>query len=291
MLLIDLAYLFNLKLTMKRFLQLLGLLFIIVLSSCKRETTTNPIIEKKDSYELVWSDEFDKDGSPNNEKWTFDYGDGCPSVCGWGNEEKQFYTKRLENARVEDGKLIIEAHKETFEGSEYTSSRIVTNQKGDWKYGKFEIRAKLPTGVGVWPAIWMLPTDWEYGNWPASGEIDIMEHVGHVPDSIYGTIHTKAYNHSIGTHIGKPTFVDNPAEEFHNYEVEWTKDSIKWSIDGVSYFEVKNEQKTFAEWPFDKRFHLVLNIAVGGFWGGEEGIDDRIFPQKMIVDYVRVYQK
>jgi beta-glucanase (GH16 family) len=263
----------------------------IALISCNESKVKKSNLNKNATYQLVWADEFDKDGLPDNQKWTFDYGDGCPSICEWGNEEKQFYTKRLKNARVEDGKLIIETHKEKFEESEYTSSRIATNQKGDWKYGKFEIRAKLPSGLGVWPAIWMLPTDWEYGGWPKSGEIDIMEHVGHVQDSIYGTIHTKAYNHSIGTHIGQPTFVENPANEFHNYSIEWTENSIKWFVDEVQYFEVENEQKTFAEWPFDKRFHLVLNIAVGGFWGGEKGIDNNIFPQKMMIDYVRVYQK
>lgn len=255
---------------------------------CNEETVKNDT--QKEGYQLVWADEFDKDGSPDESKWVFDYGDGCPN-CGWGNQEKQFYTKKKKNVRVEDGLLIIETHKEKIDSSQYSSARITTKDKGDWKYGRLDIRAKLPKGRGTWPAIWMLPTDWEYGGWPASGEIDIMEHVGYAQDTVHGTIHTKAYNHSIGTHIGKPTFVENATTEFHTYSIEWTADYIKWLVDDIEYFEVKNEGKTFAEYPFDKRFHLVLNTAVGGFWGGEKGIDDTIFPQKFFIDYVRVYKK
>lgn len=277
---------------MKKFIpHCIGLMILVTIIGCKSDVTNEKIKNELPKYELVWSDEFDKNGLPDSTKWSYDYGNGCPN-CGWGNNEKQFYTKnRLENVRVENGHLIIQAHKEDFEGSQYTSARIVTKEKGDWLYGKFEIRAKLPKGIGTWPAIWMLPTDWEYGGWPASGEIDIMEHVGYAQDTVHGTIHTQAYNHGIGTHKGQPIFTKNASEEFHTYGIEWTQDTMKWFIDEVQYFEVANENKTFAEWPFDKRFYLILNVAVGGNWGGKYGVEDSIFPQQMMVDYVRVYQK
>ncbi len=266
-----------------------SLIVLIIISSYSCEDKSIVKKEKTDNdYKLVWSDEFNIDGAPNEDKWSFDYGDGCPN-CGWGNKEKQFYTKNSKNVRVKDGQLIIETHKEEIESYNYSSGRIVTKEKGDWKYGKFEIRAILPEGRGTWPAIWMLPTDWEYGGWPSSGEIDIMEHVGHDADSVYGTIHTKAYNHSIGTEVGNSIYVENTSE-FHTYSIEWTAASIKWFVDNKKYFEVENEGKTFAEYPFDKKFHLILNTAIGGFWGGEKGIDDTIFPQQFIIDYVRVYQ-
>jgi beta-glucanase (GH16 family) len=269
----------------------LAVLMIVSLTACENNSTTEQNSNTERTYQLVWADEFDIDGLPDSRKWNFDYGDGCPN-CGWGNDEKQFYEKdKLRNIRVVDGKLIIEAHKEKRDNSEYTSARIQTKGKGDWKYGKFEIRAKLPTGRGVWPAIWMLPTNWEYGNWPKSGEIDIMEYVGFVEDSIYGTIHTEAYNHSIGTHKGQPVFVDSIGDEFHVYAVEWTANFIKWFVDGQQYFEVKNQKETFKEFPFDKEFNLILNLAIGGTWGGREGIDDMTFPKQMIVDYARIYQK
>ncbi|PWJ36160.1 family 16 glycosylhydrolase [Sediminitomix flava] len=240
---------------------------------------------QEDCVSLVWSDEFNYSGLPDQSKWGYDVGGN-----GWGNGEAQFYTEnRLENARVENGKLIIEARKESMGGSDYTSARLVTRDKGDWLYGRFEIKAKLPTGRGTWPAIWMLPTDWEYGGWPDSGEIDIMEHVGHDPAIVHGTVHTKAYYHSIGTQKGGSTMVDDFNTAFHVYAIEWSEEEIVWYIDDVEYFRFKNEHKTYKEWPFDKRFHLLLNIAVGGSWGGAQGIDDTIFPQRMEVDYVRVY--
>lgn len=264
---------------------------LILTSSCQEDASKKEVKKDADEYELVWSDEFETDGLPDATKWSYDYGTGCPN-CGWGNNELEFYTKdRLENARVEDGMLIIEAHKEDIEKSKYTSARMVTKGKGDWLYGKFEFRAKLPTGLGTWPAIWMLPTDWEYGGWPESGEIDIMEHVGYAQDSVHGTIHTKAYNHGIGTHKGQQIFVEKSSEAFHVYSLEWTATTLKWFIDGKEYFEIKNENKTFKEWPFDKRFHVILNLAIGGTWGGKHGVDDSIFPQRMVVDYMRVYQK
>lgn len=237
-------------------------------------------------YELVWSDEFDYQGFPDSSKWSYDVGGN-----GWGNHELQYYTKeRSKNARVEDGKLIIQTHKEDFEKNKYTSARLVTKDKGDWLYGRFEVRAKLPAGKGTWAAIWMLPTDWAYGGWPKSGEIDIMEHVGYDMNKVHGTVHTESYNHIKHTEKGKFTIADSVDNQFHVYSCEWTENKVEIFVDSVKYFEFE-KHGTSNEYPFDKRFHLILNIAIGGFWGGVKGIDDTIFPQQMEVDYVRVYQK
>ena len=241
--------------------------------------------------QLVWSDEFNSPGLPDTNKWSYDKGRGCPDNCGWGNNELQFYTtSRSENARVENGKLIIEVRKENFEEAHYTSARLATKNKGDWKYGRFEIKAKLPAGRGMWPAIWMLPTNWEYGGWPGSGEIDIMENVGYWPDSVFATVHTGAYNGSMGTQKTKGLNVKDLSTAFHVYSVEWTAEGMAFFMDGKQYNYFKNDHKSTDTWPFDKTFHLLINIAVGGNWGGKFGVDDSIFPQKMEVDYVRVYR-
>lgn len=235
---------------------------------------------------LVWADEFTKSGLPDTSKWSYDVGGG-----GWGNQEKQFYTKsRLDNAWVKDGILTIKAVREPYSGAEYTSARLISKNKGDWTYGRFEIRAKLPTGRGTWPAIWMLPTDWAYGAWPHSGEIDIMENVGYEPDSLVGTVHTGAYNHSIGTQKGRSIYCTSLSDSFHVYAVNWTKNAVSFYMDGKKYHEFTNDKTGSEEWPFDKKFHLLMNLAIGGGWGGKKGIDDSIFPQEMKVDWVRVYQ-
>lgn len=243
----------------------------------------------------IWSDEFNYKGLPDSTKWSYDQGDGCaihPDLCGWGNNELQYYTSnRLKNHRVANGQLILEVHKEDFETRKYTSTRLVSRNKGDWKYGRIEIKAKLPQGKGLWPAIWMLPTYTEYGGWPKSGEIDIMEHVGYNPDSVFGTVHTEAFNHMLGTHVGDQLYIPDAEDEFHVYAIEWTKEKMDFFIDEQNYFTFKNPNKTFAEYPFDKKFYLILNLAVGGNWGGKMGIDDNIFPQKMLVDYVRIYDE
>lgn len=245
------------------------------------------IVLGQDAFKkLVWSDEFNYKGLPDSSKWGYDRGAG-----GWGNNELQYYTRgRQENARVQDSNLVIEARKENFEGAAYTSARLVSKNKGDWKYGRFEIRAKLPAGKGMWPAIWMLPTKWMYGGWPQSGEIDIMENVGYLPDSIFGTVHTGAYNHSINTQKVKSILTKNISTSFHVYAIEWTAEEISFFVDGKKYNNFKNEHTNSAAWPFDQEFHLLLNIAVGGNWGGKYGVDDNIFPQQMVIDYVRVYQ-
>lgn len=240
------------------------------------------------TYDLVWSDEFDYEGKPDETKWGYDVGGG-----GWGNNELEYYTEG-ENAYVKDGNLVIEARKEDYEGRNYTSSRMITKNKGDWLYGKIEVKAKLPSGRGTWPAIWMLPTDWEYGGWPASGEIDIMEHVGYDQDNIHATVHTQSYYFKINTQKSGSKTVKGASDDFHVYGLEWLPDKIIATIDGEEYltFDPNTYKKnpTWKEWPFDKRFHLLLNIAVGGDWGGVQGVDDTIFPAQMLVDYVRVYQ-
>lgn len=250
-------------------------------------------IENKDAeYQLVWFDEFDYEGLPDSMKWSYDVGDGCPNVCGWGNNELQYYTQKDEdNAIVKDGKLVISLLNEIIGSKAYSSARLVTKNKGDWKYGRFIIRAKLPRALGTWPAIWMLPTHWKYGGWPKSGEIDIMENVGYDPDSIVGAAHTGAYNGMIGTHKDSRIYVPDNHSNFHDYKLEWTPEEYSLFVDDLKYFTFRNENKTTEEWPFDQKFHLILNIAFGGNWGGAKGIDPDQLPQQMEVDYVRVYQK
>ncbi len=237
-------------------------------------------------WKLIWSDEFDYKGLPDETKWGYDVGGN-----GWGNDELEFYTKkRLENARVENGNLIIEARKENWEDKKYTSARLVTKGKADWKYGKIEVRAKLPKGVGTWPAIWMLGSTTPL-KWPDDGEIDIMEHVGFDPGAIHASVHCKKYNHVIHTQKTAITDVPDFSDAFHLYTVEWDESSISIFVDDNKYFTFTNEHSGYDAWPFDQPMHLLLNVAVGGFWGGQKGIDDSIFPQQMLVDYVRVYQK
>lgn len=247
-----------------------------------------PRPEKKDrTFEKkpVWFDEFDYTGKPSPEKWSYDIGGH-----GWGNNELQYYTDDISNARVADGKLIITARREKKEDNDYTSARLVTKNKGDWTYGRFEIKARLPAGRGTWPAIWMLPTDYAYGPWLKSGEIDIMEHVGYDQDQVHVTLHTKAYNSLLNNQRVTQTLVPQASTAFHRYRLDWTPEAIRGYIDDEQVFEYLNEGTGTGVWPFDQRFHLLLNIAVGGSWGGLKGVDPEVFPQSMEVDYVRVYR-
>ncbi len=172
-----------------------------------------------------------------------------------------------------------------------TNKLLVATGKGDWLYGKVEVRAKVASGRGIWPAIWMLPTDWEYGGWPRSGEIDIMEHVGYEPDSIYTTVHTETFNHIKNTQIGSATYLPDCETDFKVYGIEWDEEKIDFFIDDQKVFTFTNSGKGVDEWPFDQKFHLILNVAVGGNWGGVKGVDNEMFPASMQIDYVRVYQK
>lgn len=235
----------------------------------------------------IWRDEFDKNGLPDSKKWGYDVGS---KYNGWGNHELQYYTDaNLKNAYIVDGILNITAIKEHDEGLNYTSARLVSKGKGDFLYGRFVVRAKVPKGRGTWAAAWMLPTDWVYGNWPYSGEIDILEHVGYDEDAIHITVHTKDYNHTIGTQKGVMKRVEHATTAFHEYRIDWTPEYIRGFVDDVQIYNFPNEGKGSAVWPFDKRFHLLLNLAIGGDWGGAQGVDVTAFPAAMQVDYVRVY--
>ncbi|UQA74303.1 glycoside hydrolase family 16 protein [Sphingobacterium siyangense] len=234
-----------------------------------------------------WSDEFDYNGLPDARKWGYDVGS---LHNGWGNHELQYYTAaNRKNASVANGVLRITAIKEQYEGLDYTSARLVSKNKGDFLYGRFVVRAKVPKGKGTWAAAWMLPTDWVYGGWPHSGEIDIMEHVGYDENAIHITVHTKDYNHSIGTQKGVMKRINQATSEFHDYRIDWTPEYIRGFVDDVQIYSFPNEGKGNGVWPFDKRFHLLLNLAVGGDWGGVQGVDSSAFPAEMEVDYVRVY--
>jgi beta-glucanase (GH16 family) len=247
----------------------------------------NKPVDKNWTFETtpVWSDEFDYEGLPNSTKWDYDLGGH-----GWGNNELQFYTNDIKNVSVGDGVLTVTVLKEKEENREYTSTRLVSRQKGDWLYGRIEIRAKLPVGKGTWPALWMLPTDWEYGDWPKSGEIDIMEHVGYDQNRVHFSVHTEAYNHMIGTQRTATKVIGTASTEFHTYRVDWTPYAVRGYFDDLQVFEFINEGNGPATWPFDKRFHLLINVAFGGNWGGAQGIDNSVLPQSMLVDYVRVYK-
>lgn len=211
-------------------------------------------------------------------------------VMDGGNNELQYYTNSSSNAGVDKGVLTITARKEKMKGSDYTSARLISKNKGDFLYGRLEVKAKLPSGKGTWPAIWMLSTDWEYGGWPQSGEVDVMEHVGYDQDKIHMSVHTEAYYHSIGTQKTATKAVPGVSQDFHVYRIDWTPFSITGFIDGKEMFGFINEGTGFKVWPFDKRFHLLLNIAFGGNWGAAKGIDPSVLPQSMEIDYVRVYK-
>lgn len=267
------------------------LFLLMMLSACISFSRNNfsvdtSIIDKHWTFESkpTWEDEFDKDGKPDSTKWSYDIGGN-----GWGNNELEYYTNG-KNASIKNGILTIEARKENVDTSHYTSARMVTKNKADFLYGRFEIRAKLAPGNGLWPAIWMLPTDWKYGDWPKSGEVDIMEQVGFDPQNIHISTHTENFNWVKNTQDTKVINVPTATTDFHIYRIDWTPYSIRGFIDGVQYFEFVNDGKGPADWPFDQKFHIILNVAVGGGWGGQHGVDDSVFPATMQVDYVRVYK-
>lgn len=327
-------------------------LFITVLSACGSNNTSEqqvevtpeeikaqkqipdvPVQDKiqvNENWNLVWQDEFENPEIDLN-KWGFEI-----NCFGGGNDEKQCYTNRSDNAYIKDGVLTIAALKESFTGpalldddpnyslentrtQPYTSARLRTKYKGDWKYGRFEISAKLPYGQGTWPAIWMLPTDWVYGGWAGSGELDIMEvvnlkaesdepsYAGFPEGRVHGTLH---YGRKAPENVYTGTYThlqnnDNPADDFHVYAVEWEEGEIRWYIDDIHY-ATQTSDSWYTQYmkdgklvngegaaPFDQNFHLILNFAVGGNWAGnvnEKGIDESVFPQVFEIDYVRVYQ-
>jgi len=236
-------------------------------------------------YVKVWGDEFNTPGLPDSTKWDYEVGKVR-------NSELQYYTyKRSENARIQDTVLIIEARKETYQGAGYTSASLISKYKGDWQYGKFEIRAKVPTGKGTWPAIWMMPTYSEYGGWPKSGEIDIMEYVGMNPSNLYFNAHFGSDSGTGHKSSGNSTTaISQPYNKFITFTLVWTPDKLEWYADGVKYHTYTKTSDDFKVWPFNKMFYFILNLAYGGSWGAQQGIDDSKLPHKFYIDYVRVYQ-
>ncbi|MBC8005002.1 MAG: glycoside hydrolase family 16 protein, partial [Verrucomicrobia bacterium] len=221
--------------------------------------------------------------------WTHETGDGCPNICGWGNNELEFYTGRPSNLFFQDGKMIIEARAETFGGRNYTSSKILTRNKKAFKFGRVDIRAVLPKGKGIWPAFWMLPENNVHGGWPKSGEIDIMELVGHEPNKSYGTLH---YGPGPGSTQISQSYTLSASDfqnAFHVFSIEWKADQIKWYVDGNLFKTVNKTDIGSAVYPFNEQFFFIFNLAVGGNWPGSPDAAT-VFPQWMIVDYIRVFQ-
>ncbi|MDR3350661.1 MAG: glycoside hydrolase family 16 protein [Prevotellaceae bacterium] len=277
-------------------------LFVALCAGCagggngdgKKENTGNGFVPE--GYTLVWSDEFDDtpNGLPSNE-WWFETGNS-----GWGNNEPQYYVDRVLGtdtvAKIKDGKLTITACKlaEPYAGSqpnpgaEIISARMNTGKA--WTYGYFEMKALLPGGRGTWAAFWMLPKNFQ--SWPLDGEIDIMEYVGYRPDVTQASVHTDAYNHVAGTEKTATRSAPGAERKFYTYALLWTEDVIKGYFEGREYFSFANDRAGDKRtWPFNEPFYLKLNLAIGGNWGGSQGIDDAIFPSKYEIDYVRVYQK
>lgn len=257
------------------------------------QTNLQDYLEPGESYELVWAEEFDYEGMLDSDNWTYLIGNGQDyGIPGWGNGELQYYTDRLENVYVQDGRLTIKASTDGIAGYGYSSGRVVTKNHADFTYGVFEVSAKMPTGLGTWPAIWMLPTNSPYGGWPYGGEIDIMEAVGFETDTVHWNIHTKAHNWGDNRSVGDHGYIPNIATEFHRYGIKWLEDQIMFYVDGVHQFTYTPEDLNDSNyWPFDSDFHFILNIAVGGSWGGQQGIQEGTWETTMEVDYVRVYQK
>ncbi len=269
----------------------------------KQATTILTVVQVKgvvnstvpEGYILVWSDEFDEalleGGLPAlpNDQWWFETGNH-----GWGNNEDQNYVDRFHKTdtvtKIKNGKLTLSALKinEPLNGSYVISARM--NTKEAWQYGYFEMKAQLPGGKGTWAAFWMMPQNSR--KWPDDGEIDILEYVGYRPNVVQSTIHTREYNHIVGTEKTGMLSIKKAEDKFHVYGLLWTKDAIIGYCDGIPYFEYQNSKpENYSAWPFDQPFYLKLNLAIGGNWGGLKGVDQNIFPAEYIIDYVRVYQK
>jgi beta-glucanase (GH16 family) len=245
------------------------------------DAARSPPVPLPSSETPLWQDEFDREGSPDPARWDYEVGL-------IRNNERQYYTRdRAANARVEGGTLIIEAHREPYQGAGYTSASLTSRAR--WTYGRTEVRARLPKGRGTWPAIWLLGANIREVGWPECGEIDIMEHVGFDPGRIHANVHTKAYNHVQGTNKGNSVLVSRPDEGFHVYEAVWTPDRLSMSVDGQVYFAFAREPGGNAVWPFNKQHYLILNLAIGGSWGGQKGIDETAFPARFEIDYVRIH--
>jgi beta-glucanase (GH16 family) len=258
-------------------------LTLLVLFSGVSSCTTDETQTVANFHTITMQDEFDQDGAPNSSIWTYDIGGN-----GWGNNELQYYTDRSQNVAVQNGYLIITAEKENFEEASYTSARILSKGLFEQAYGRFEARIKLPWGQGIWPAFWLLGGDIDTNNWPNCGEIDIMEYRGQNPTTVLGTVHGPGY--SGGESISKSYSLTNDRFDtgFHVFGIEWTPDYINYYVDDVLYNQITPEDVT-GEWVFNKPFFIIINLAVGGSFVGSPNAET-VFPQTMLVDYVRVYQ-
>ncbi len=231
--------------------------------------------------ELIWEENFD--GNILNETyWNYELGDGCPNICGWGNNERQHYTKT--NHIIEEGFLTISAKKND---TIYSSTRITTQNKFEFTYGRVEARAKLPVGHGIWPAIWMLGSNIQEVGWPLCGEVDILEYVGREPHMVFNSLHTTdSHGNTINT---KKTRIDDIEESFHTYAMDWAPKKIEFFVDENLMYTFNPKERTEEVWPFKQPFYLIINMAIGGNFGGPE-VDDSIFPQDFVIDYIKVYQ-
>jgi len=253
--------------------------------------TTLSTSDNSTHNDLVWGDEFNYTGLPDASLWTYDVGRGCdlPCGCGWGNNELQYYTDgNLNNAKVENGNLVIRLQKDKEDN--YTSAKIHSKASASWKYGTIEVRAKTAKGLGAWSAIWMMPAENKYGGWPKSGEIDIMEQVGYEPDSVWSAAHVEKFNGMRGTQKNALSYVPNISDDFHVFKLVWSEDKYETFVDGKLNLTYVNENSGTATWPFDQKFYVILNLAYGGNWAGKNGTDDSTLPSEMLIDYVRVYQ-
>jgi beta-glucanase (GH16 family) len=252
----------------------------LLLLSCLILQANHPT-EKKGK--LIWSDEFNYSGQPDSTKWNYETGDGCPNLCGWGNNQLEVYTNHPTNVRVENGSLVIDAVKNN---CQWTSARITNKGKINFTYGRVEFRAKLPAGKGSWPALWMLGESVTTKGWPACGEIDVMEHIGRDPGIVQSVLHTPA---SFGNTVNKASWPVETFQSFHIYEANWTRDKIQFSVDGVVFYTFQPAEKNEKTWPFDSPFYIIMNVAMGGNLGGPAS-DPNLTLARMEVDYVRVYQ-
>ena len=248
---------------------------------------TKPVVQKFDpsKWQLVWRDEFEGGPVPNATNWTYEEGYVR-------NREAQYYTKdRRENARIENGRLVIEARRDNWQEKPITSASLTTLGKREFLYGRIEARAKVPTGKGTWPAIWTLGTNIRQVDWPKCGELDILEHVGFDPNTIHANVHVDAFNHMKGNGKGNRITVQDPHKDFHLFAVEWTPERVDFFFNDTKYLTYRKQPGWGeAEWPFDKPQYLILNLAIGGAWGGQQGIDEALFPHRFEVDYVRYYK-
>lgn len=252
-------------------------------------TTTNCSTDETQTVtnftELVMQDEFNTDGAPNSALWNYDIGNG---VNGWGNNELEYYTDRTENVKVENGYLLITAKEEQFNGSSYTSAKLTTNGLFEQAYGRFEARIRLPYGQGMWPAFWLLGANCDEVIWPQCGEIDIMEYRGQEPTTVHGTVHGPGY--SAGDAITKSFSLENDRFDtgFHVFGIEWTSEYINYYVDNKLYNQITPADVP-GEWVFNQPFYIIINLAVGGNYVGYPN-SETVFPQTMLVDYVRVYK-